>query len=410
MSSQAVAPKPTVFSVPEHVPPNLVIPFDFHSGPEYQSDPFGHLRTLFTLPRIFYTPSHYAKPGAWVVSRNEDVRYVLQHHELFSSTGSVKYSGLIGEDWDMIPVELDPPRQTAFRLLLNPIFGPREVGLLDGKIRSTAATLVGGFKDKGECNFISDFARPFPISIFLQIFGLPNDTLLEFADWATGIMSSFDLDVMRSSMRAMVDYLRLEIDKRRTDPKGDLISKIVHAKIDGRPITDDEIMGTSFLLFIAGLDTVTSSLAFHFHYLATHPEVQGQLRNDRSLIPAAVEELLRRFAVVSLNRRVVEDTEVAGVRMKKGDWVALSLAAASNDPADFSNPEKFDLHRSTTAAHTAFSYGPHRCLGSHLARRELAAALNGWFDALPQFCVKPGTEPITHGGVIFGIENLELAW
>jgi cytochrome P450 len=410
MNAKSVTHKPELFSVPDHVPANLVIPFDFHSGPEFRSNPFDHLRTLFSLPRIFYTPTHYAKSGAWVVSRNEDVRYILQHSELFSSAGSVGYSKLIGENWDMIPVELDPPRQTAFRTLLNPIFAPKEIGFLDGKIRSTVGNLVDGFGHLGGCDFISDFARPFPISIFLQIFGLPTDALAEFADWANGIMNSFDAEVMRSSMRSMVDYLRLEIRERKINPKNDLISKVCHATIDGRPITDDEIMGTSFLLFIGGLDTVTSSLAFHFHFLATHPDVQEQLRGNRSVIPAAVEELLRFFAVVSLNRRVVEDTEVAGVRMKKDDWVMVSLAAASNDPKEFASPEKFDLNRSTGAPHTAFSYGPHRCLGSHLARRELAAALNGWFDKVPQFKVKPGTEPVTHGGVIFGIENLELVW
>jgi cytochrome P450 len=409
MSAEAMVPKQETFAVPQHVPADLVIPFDFHSDPELKSDPFGHLKRLFTLPRIFYTPAHYAKPGAWVVSRNEDVRYVLQHSELFSSTGSVGYSELIGEHWDMIPVELDPPRHTAFRALLNPIFGPKEIGLLDGKIRATVGALVGGFEGSGQCNFIDDFARPFPISVFLQIFGLPSETLGEFADWANGIMSSFDIEVMRESMRAMVGYLRVEIEKRKIDPKNDLISKVVQAKIDGRPITDDEIMGTCFLLFIGGLDTVTASLAFHFHFLATHPDVQTRLRNDRNLIPAAVEELLRRFAVVSLNRRVAEDTEVAGIKMKKNDWVMVSLAGASNDPREFPNPDKFDLGRSSTP-HTAFAYGPHRCLGSHLARRELAAALNGWFDKIPLFHVKPGTEPTTHGGVIFGIENLELAW
>jgi len=396
-------------AVPDHVPADLVVPFDFHSDPEFRTDPFGCLRQLFRLPRIFYTPVHYAKPGAWVVSRDEDVRYVLQHAELFSSTGSVSFSQLIGENWPMIPVELDPPRQTAFRMLLNPMFSPKEMGLLDSKIRETSSGLVAAFAANGECDFISEFARPFPISIFLAIMGLPTAALVDFADWAKGVMSSFDESVMRSSMQSMVDFLREQIADRKVQPKDDLISKVVHANIDGRAITDDEVIGTCFLLFIAGLDTVTSSLSFHFHFLATNPEIQQQLRDDRSRIPAAVEELLRLFAVVSLNRRVMADTEIAGVKLKEGDWVMVSLSGASNDPSEFPDPEKFDPDRANMR-HTAFAFGPHRCLGSHLARREFVAALNAWFDAVPPFTLKPGEVPVGHGGVIFGYQNLSLAW
>jgi cytochrome P450 len=180
-------------------------------------------------------------------------------------------------------------------------------------------------------------------------------------------------------------------------------------QIDGRPFNDDELIGTVFLLFIGGLDTVVSSLAYHFRYLAENPEDQARLRADPSLIPDAVEELFRVFAVVTTGRFATEDTEIAGVRIKKGDMVTGSTILSNSDPDEFANPGAVDITRSPNR-HNAFSFGPHRCLGSHLARREIQIAIDEWLKRVPAFRVRPGAELKTLGGGVLGMEELPLVW
>jgi|GEM_PF-28900 len=393
--------------VPGHVPPELVIESDFFSDPGYATDPFAVVASQTTGPRVFYSPTHYLLPGGWVITRAEDVRYVLQHPELFSSKGQVSFSALIDESWDLIPVELDPPHHAGFRSLLNPLFSPKEVAKLEAGVRSAAVSLIEKFEGAREIEFISAFAQPFPVSVFLQLLGLPLDEMQKFLKWEHGLLKSFHLADRKAAAANIIGYLRRTAAERRTNPGNDLVSWAVQAEVDGRPLTDDEILGICFLLFIAGLDTVASSLGFHYHYLATHPELQAQLRADRSLIPAAVEEFMRLYSIVINHRRVLVDTEVGGVAMRAGDWMSVPTFNASRDPAEFENPHEFILDRAANR-HVAFSYGPHRCLGSHLARRELIVAMNEIFDRLPPFHLKEGAPHRTVGGAVFGVEELHL--
>jgi cytochrome P450 len=399
----------TESAVPDHVPPELVKAFDFFSDPLYASDPFGMIRTISDGAPIFYTPAHYQKAGSWVLTRAEDIRFVWQNPELFSSYNYVNFNALIGENWLLTPVEIDPPLHGVFRNFLNPAFSPNRLKLLDGEIRDTAHRLIDRFAARGECEFVSDFAQPFPVSIFLKLMGLPTENLYECVGWAKGALSNHDLDLVRSSLRSMADYLRGEVRKRQKAPTDDLISQILTIDVQGRPINDDEIMGVVILMFLGGLDTVTSSFGFHYNFLATRLDIQQELRDDRGKIPAAIEELLRMFAIVQAQRFATEDVEIAGVHIRKGDWITLPPSSADTDPREFEHPHSFDPARSNTR-HMAFGFGPHRCLGSHLARREFLTAMNAWFDRTPLFTVKPGTRAKTHGGAIFGVSNLQLVW
>ncbi|WP_157218906.1 cytochrome P450 [Flavisphingomonas formosensis] len=396
-------------TVPPHVPADLVIESDFHSGPGFATDPFGAVAWQTTGPRIFYSPTHYLLPGCWVVTRAEDIRYVLQTPELFSSSGGIGFSALIDEAWDLIPVELDPPHHAPFRALLNPLFSPKEVGKLETGVRLAATSLVDRFADADEVEFIGAFAQPFPVSVFLQLLGLPLEEMPQFLEWEAGLLKSFSLEDRKRAAANIVGYLRNAIKDRRANPGTDLISWATHSQVDGRALTDDEVIGICFLMFIAGLDTVASSLGFHYHYLATHPELQAQLRADRSLIPTAVEEFMRLYSIVINHRRVVQDTEIAGVTLKKGDWMTVPTFNASLDPAEFQDPRTFILDRPANR-HVAFSYGPHRCLGSHLARREFVVAMNEIFDRLPTFRLKEGAPFRTVGGAVFGVEELHLVF
>ncbi len=407
MADGTVAPQN---QVPAHVPQELVFPFDFYSDPGFLTDPYEVIqRQRKATPRLYYSPTHYLLPGCWVINTADDIRHVLQHPDLFSSREQVGFSKLIGEDWDLIPLELDPPDHGAFRSLLNPLFAPKEITRLDAGIQQAAQLLIDKLRDKTEFEFVESFAHPFPVSVFLQLLDFPLEEMSTFIGWNEGLLRSFTIEARISAMQSIVGYLRKVIAERTANPGIDLISIATQAKISGRPVTDKEIVGVCFLLFIAGLDTVASSLGFYFKHLAENPALQEKLRADRSLIPDAIEEFLRLYAVVSGHRRVAQDTEIGGVFMKEGDWVTVPTMNANRDPNEFVDPDIFDLAR-TSNRHVTFAFGPHRCIGSHLARREFVVALNAWFDNLPPFAIKPGTTPVTNGGAVFGVSELRLVW
>jgi cytochrome P450 len=397
----------SIASVPAHVPENLVIEADFYSDPLYATDPFAAIAWQSTGPRIFYTPTHYALPGCWVLTRAEDIRYVLQTPDLFSSRGGVGFAAMIGEAWDLIPLELDGPMHGAFRSLLNPLFSPKEVGKMEALVRSACAAILDGIAESADIEFISTFAQPFPVSVFLRLLDLPLEHMSMFLAWESGLLKSFRLEDRQAAARNIVQYMRQTIERRRGERGTDLVSFATFAEIGGRKLSDDEIVGICFLLFIAGLDTVASSLGFHYHHLAVDQALQAKLRADRSLIPTAVEEMMRLYSIVSNHRRVTQDCTVAGVNMRQGDFIMVPTVNASRDPREFTDPSEFSLERGDNR-HVAFSYGPHRCLGSHLARRELVVAMNEIFDRLPAFSMKQGAPYRTVGGVVFGVEELHL--
>jgi cytochrome P450 len=396
--------------VPAHVPPDLVISCDFHSASGFAIDPFATIKWQRTeAPRIFFTPEHYLSPGSWVVTKAEDIRFVLQTPELFSSRDQISFGALVGETWDLIPLEADPPSHAAYRALLNPLFAPKQIKKLETELATVAAALVEKVQPQGQAEFMKCFSQPFPVSVFLQILDFPREEMNTFLDWEHGLLKSFDLGTRKNSARKIVDYLRAVINARRKSPGEDLVSLATQFKIDDRPLSDDEIVGMCFLLFVAGMDTVTMSLGFHFHHLAADQDLQARLRADRDMIPVAVEEFLRLYSIIQVHRRVTKDTVIAGVALKAGDCVTIPTSNASRDRREFTDPDAFDIARGDNR-HVAFSYGMHRCIGSHLARRELVTAMNTWFDRVPQFRLQAGKPYRTHGGGVLGVEELHLAW
>jgi cytochrome P450 len=397
-------------AVPSHVPADLVINCDFYSNPGFTTNPFKEIEWQRTGPRIFYSPSHYMFPGGWVITRAEDIRHVLQSPELFSSREQVSFSQLVGESWDLIPLELDAPDHSRFRSLLNPLFSPKAVNKLEDGLRGTSHRLLDEITKVKETDFSLSFAEIFPVSVFLQILGLPQEEMPIFLDWEHGLLKSFNLETRKQSARKILNYLRNAIQERRQTLRDDLISYAVQLNVEGRPVTDDEIVGICFLLFVAGLDTVAMSLGFQFYHLATDQALQKRLRENRKLIPDAVEEFLRLYSIIQVHRRVAKDTEIGGVFMKAGDWVTVPTANGSRDAKEFPDPDQFNMDRGDNR-HVAFSFGMHRCIGSHLARREFVVAINAWFDRVPQFRLKGGDDSFrTNGGAVFSVMKLCLAW
>lgn len=397
-------------SVPSHVPADRVVPYDLLRASGPHQDPFKVINALRSKADTFYTPVHFSNSsGAWVLTRAEDIRQVLQNPQLFSSRGVSGFSKLLGETWDMIPLEIDPPRHTQFRAILNPLLSPARIAKMQDGIRAICSELIDAVADKGGCDFVEAFARPFPVRIFLQLMGLPLALFDQFLKWNNSLLFAESMEERIAAAAAIRDYLRELIADRKQNPVDDLATAAVQARIDGKPISDDEILGICYLLFVGGLDTVAASLGFYFRHLAQNPEQQRSLRDNPALIPDAVEELLRAHSVVMVSRFVTADTEIGGVSMKQGDCIAIYTSFASFDPKEVEHPETVDFKRSMNR-HIAFSYGPHRCIGSHLARRELVTALEEWTRRVPEFRIPEGAEVRMHGGVVFSIDRLPLVW
>jgi len=402
---------------PAHVPADLVRNFSFWTSPgmapEANGDPHAAFRPFRDEPRVVYAFSpdnaqFVRAPGMWVLTRAADMREALQNPALFSSERDT-FAPLIGEAWRMVPVEMDPPIHTAFRMMLNPLFSPKRIEQMKAGIRERAVGLIEGFRARGECEFMSEFARPFPVTIFLQFVGLSDDRREEFQQWGRDLLHGRDIETKAGGVRAIVDYMRELIADRRKNPKDDFITFTLNGKVDGRPLTDDEIVGCTFLVFVAGLDTVAATLSFLYLHLARHPEHQAQLRADPSLIPAAVEELIRVYGILPMTRIVTRDVEFAGVKMKKGDVINCPPQLANIDVREVARPDEIDFTR-TDNHHMGFAYGPHRCIGSHLARLELTIAFEEWLSRLSPFGVKEGTAPLVHAGTVWGADELHLAW
>ncbi len=399
----------TAGTAPAHVPPDLVRSFSFYDDPAILADPMRALSGLHDGPRIFWNTINPRHGGSWVLTRAEDIRYVTAHPELFSNKGQFRMAAVIGESWDMIPGELDPPDLHNFRKLVGAWLGPPAVAAMSDQIRERAVSLITGLIDNGGCEFMNAFALRFPVSIFVDLMGLPQDHAPMFLQWEHGIIHAPNMNERAAAISGVADYLRAVLAERRRKPADDLFSRAILAEVNGVKLSDDQILGICFMLFTGGLDTVASSMGFQFHYLAEHPEVQARLRTEPALASRFVEELLRANSVVVIHRVATCDTEVSGVAIRTGDWIAIPTALGSIDPEDSQGSTGVDMDR-RAVRHMAFGVGPHFCLGMHLARRELTIAVEEWVGRAPVFRTDE-TRPVKYkGGGVFVVDTLPIRW
>jgi cytochrome P450 len=280
---------------------------------------------------------------------------------------------------------------------------------LDGRVRARARELIAGFKERGACEFVSEFAVPFPVSIFLDMVGLPQDQIQQFVEWERGLIHTTDADTRLNSLRAIKRLLVDTIEARKRNPGDDLISEALTLEVDGRKWTDDELFGYCFNLYLGGLDTVTSNLSLHFYHLATRPEDQRIMRaNSQQDNVVAIEELLRAYAAASTTRICTKPYEVAGETIMPGDVIIMATALPARDPEAYESPDEIRLDR--RPIHVTLGHSFHRCLGQHLARRELQTAIEEFLRAIPQFRVEPRFEVPFFLGNVIHVPELRLNW
>jgi cytochrome P450 len=397
-------------TTPAHVPADRVKHFSLVDRTTVDQDPF---RTMILPvldgPAVFYAPNFFPAPnGAWVPRRAKDLRVIYADTEHFSKSGNTRIASMIGESWDIIPTELDPPRHTEFRIALNPIFSPRAMAELEHKVQERAILWINRFRDQGGCEFIKDFAIPFPVTIFLDLVGLPQDEMELFLKWEFDIIHSTNMEDRKSSTREVKAYLLEAIEERRKNPRDDLISNALKLKVGGRPWTAEEVFGHCFNLYLGGLDTVTSNVGIHVYHLATHPADQEVLRANPERIGAAGDELMRYYAAVTTARICTKPYKIDGITMQPGDYVAMSTPLAGHDPEEYAQPEEIRFDRN--AQSVTLGFGPHMCLGRHLARREIRVALTELLNAVPAFSIKPGSHIRFRTGNVIHVESLPLEW
>lgn len=396
--------------IPEHVPAELVMDYPLTTAHKTTENPFDRIiPEIAAWPIAFYARGAVPTGGdAWVFRRAEDLRAIFKNSEDFTARGWTNLSALIGESWFMAPVEYDPPEHGPLRALLNPLFAPQRISALDSKVRDYARGYIAQLKDRGECEFMNEFAFKFPIAVFMELMGLPQDDVDQLLVWENGLLHEPDYNKIVEATQSVRNYLVEKLDDRRRNPQDDLLSSVANAQIDGRPITLDEQIGFAFNLYTGGLDTISTNIGLHMRHLAENQAHQTYLREHPEKIPLATEELLRAYAAVSTFRICVKETEVAGVRVMPGDRIAMNTTLACRDASKYENPHEVRLDRGPQ--HEAFGFGLHRCVGMHLARRELQCAMEEILKAIPQFQIAEGASIVSTLGPIIQPETLPLVW
>jgi cytochrome P450 len=358
-------------------------------------------------------------PNFYQSASRETTEFVLRHHELFSSAGALD----LGNVRPLIPLNIDPPQHTKYRKILDPIFAPRQMEAIEDDVTARVNHFIDAFIDKGECNFSEEYAELFPSSVFLGLMGLPWDELDSILEMRDGILrpQKFDPDaaidpdkrlaVNRKTGQQIYDYFNQILDQRVKDPKEDILTRFLNSEIDGEKLTREEILDICFLFLIAGLDTVSDSLTCFYAFLARSPEHRRQIVENPAIIPSAVEELLRWESPVpgGVPRVARQDVDIDGRTLPEGSVIVVSYGAANVDPTEF--PDGFEVRFDREPnRHIAFGGGVHRCLGSHLARRELRITLREWHRRIPDYSIKPGHEELVYPPGLRSVKDLMLVW
>jgi cytochrome P450 len=403
---------------PAHVPKDRVVDLSFAMGglPNDLVDPYEPCEWLAgaDIPRLLFNAAHggmggFGGGGSWVVTHYEDIDRVYTDNEHFSNKGAAEFQALIGETFRSIPLAIDLPEHTQYRKYLMPYFSPARMSRdLEPRIRQVVVEMIEAIAAKGAVDIAWDFGRVYPVRVFMGLMGFPPPMFEQFLDWEWDILHSNSLEKMQAALRNVLSFLRNFIAEKEKAPDEHLVSSIVHGKIEGESLTDDEKIGMVWFLWLGGLDTVAATISQMFRRMALQPEIQHQLRAHPELIDGAVEEFLRTQPILSSLRRATKDFEWHGVQIKQGDGVACINPAGNFDPARFANPRTFDPARKGNR-HFTFVGGIHTCLGAHLARRELRVLLDEWFKRIPEFRVKPGASTTVYPGLL-SIRNLPLTW
>ncbi|HTU37534.1 MAG TPA: cytochrome P450 [Acidimicrobiales bacterium] len=385
--------------------------------PQYLADPFSIWDQLRPTCPIAHTDR---RKSSWMPLRYDDVTAIAHDVEHFSSLKVAVIPGDEDEDppdfdgpnleYGLPPISADPPLHTWTRRLLLPWFSHKRVESYIPLTRDLCGRLLDGFATAGWADAAADYAQQIPVRVIAYILGVPTDLSDTFTGWVRDVLEfADDADRRQRGAEGLLNFFLATLEERRKYPGDDLLSELLQTEVDGKPVDDGIILGMAALVLIAGVDTTWSAIGSSLWHLATHPFDRQRLVSEPSLMPTAVEELLRAYAPVTMAREVTEDIEYGGCPMKAGDKVLMNFPAANRDPDAFEDPDLVLLDRAHNR-HVAFGSGIHRCAGSNLARMELQVALSEWLARIPEFSLAEGKEITWAGGQVRGPRILPVVF
>ena len=395
-------------SRPEHAKSVATLGGEYdHYNPAFALDPHASYATLREQCPVAYSENY---GGYYILTKFADIFEVLTSADRFSSWPA-DTPPTPGHNRALIPLEVDQPEHKRYRRLVDPLFRPKALAPIAESVRANAAELVDTMVAKGEFDFITEFAQPFPSAVFLQLVGMDSDAEQRdrLCDWSSTILhtttdgashgdAEAQIAARMSAGKELHNFLRELVEDRLSTPRDDLLSHLLEAEFAGeRRLDVKEILNFAYVLVLAGLDTVTTALGFSFLHLARRPDLQDQLAADPSLIPGAVQELLRYESIVHMTRTVLEPATIGGTQLQPGDRVCVALASGNRDDDEFDDADDIRFDRKPRR-HLIFGAGGHRCLGSSLATMEMTIAFEEILRRIPRFSVPTDAKLAAFGG------------
>ena len=395
-----------ITAAPDNVAEHLIFDFDIHGDPRINEDVQGSYAAALTeAPDIFWTRLN---GGHWIVKSFDAISQIVSDPEHFSAREM--QIPRIANPPVFIPLNLDPPDNLPYRRAMAPMFGPVAIKAMEPGMRALAAKMVAAVADKGTCDFQAEVSKLFPVTVFMELMGMDLTRLKDFRQLAEAFFYTHsDAEEMGRLSGLILAEMKTLTDEKRARPDDKLMTHFLNVDVGGRTMNEEEILAMSFLLFLAGMDTVTNVTGFAFQQLAQMPDVQARLAADPSLIAAFADEAIRLFGVVNTPRLVVKEKNIGEAKFRPGEMTLSILCLGSRDPAKFKLPNSFDLDRRRTA-HLTFSSGPHLCIGHVLGRAELRILTEEWVKRIPAFTASPGERLAFRMGTVMALENLPLEW
>ena len=355
---------------------------------------------------------HNAEMGFWALSRFEDVLVAFRDWDLYTSTKGVALEDVGGGSAPSM-IGMDPPVQTKLRKLIVRAFNPKRVGAMEPRVRGLATRFIDDLIEEGECDLIARFAALLPSDVISTLLGAPESDHQNLRTWTEALMHREDgvskpPPAADAAARNLLGRFGELIQEKRKRPAEDLISGLIEAELDGKKLTDVDILGFCFLLISGGNETTEKLIANTVHQLARHPDQRAAILRDPKKIPNAIEESLRfRSPTQYMVRATTRSVEIHGQTIPEGEKMALLIGAANHDPRQFDAPEVFDTER-TMERHMAFGFGPHFCLGARLARLEARVAMEEIHRRLPDYEVDEAGVSVVHAGNVAGLATLPI--
>ncbi len=367
------------YEKPAHVPDDFFVPGNIW---EAMGDrPHDRLQQIAKGREMIFLQTHqipgHSPQGTWLAGSARVARQILLDSATFSSNNVTGFARLLGNDLIYFPVDVDPPAHTKYRALIAKHFMPASVSALREVVRSRIDTLLDGIIAKGGCEFVAEFAKVLPATIFLDLVGLPRERADDFLKWADVSLCAPTPQERIAAMVCIRDYLASEIECRQKDPRNDILSALANGEIDGRRLEFREA------------------------------ELQMSLRRDPSRLAKVNEEFIRFFSSVCFSRRATKDVEIGGVTVRKGDSVTCSTTMCGRDSTEFKDADRLDVSQQPRR-HMAFGFGIHNCIGLHLARLEINLATERWLERVPEFRIAEGASTPSHGGSFIALDSLPI--